>query len=157
MRRHVMPRDSAVEALHSGENTLGIHIAGYYQNRVVGRIPGAVELLQHRSRGGVERCFGSQRIVRIGRAGEHVGIQPRDELVSCIGQVAGHFLLDRASFLCPLALRILRARQAGGVHVEHHVQILRRHGSEILGNGLLCVGVIHASQLGVEGRDLRAA
>ena len=133
-----------------------IDVPGYYQNRVVRRIPGAVELVQHVAGGGVERWLGSQRIVGVRRAGEHVRVEPRDEFIGGVGQIARDFLLDRAAFLRPFGLRILRARQAGGVHVEYDIQILGRQRGEILGDRLLGVGVVVTAELRVDRRNLRA-
>ena len=81
-----------------------IDIARDDKNRVAWRVPVLIELLQHFTRGRIEGTFRTQRVVCVRSPGEHILIQAVDELVSRIGKIARHFLLDRAAFLRPFLL-----------------------------------------------------
>ena len=100
-----------------------IHISHDHHDRVAGRVPLLVEVLEHLARGGVEGGLCAQGIVRIGSAREHILVEPVDEFVSGIRQVARHFLFDRATFLRPLLLRVVDPMQASGLRLQSNVKI----------------------------------
>ena len=77
-----------------------------------------------------------------------------DELVSGVGQVALHFLLNGAALLVPLRLRIVHASQAGGLRLQRHIHVRRGNGREVLRDVLLRVGVVFAAQQRIDGRRL---
>ena len=81
-------------------------------------------------------------------------VQAIDELVGGIGEVAGYFLFDGASFVGPLFFGVIDAAQAGGLRLQGHVQVGGGNGGEVLGDILLGVGIVPAAQLGVDGGGL---
>ena len=60
----------------------------------------------------------AQRVVSVGRAGEQILVQARDEFVGRVREIARDFLLDRAALLGPLLLRVLDILHAGGIHAQ---------------------------------------
>ena len=50
----------------------------------------------------------------------------------------------------------LDSRHAGGVDAQRQFEVGRGHGGEILGDGLLGIGIVVAAELGVDGGDLIA-
>ncbi len=74
--------------------------------------------------------------------------------VSGIGEVAGYFLFDGASFVGPLCFGVIDAAQAGGLRLQGHIQVGGGNGGEVLGDILLGVGIVPAAQLGVDGGGL---
>ena len=98
----------------------------------------------------VERLLGAERIVRIRRAGEHGLVEPVDELVGGVGEIAGDFLLDRAFLVVPLGLRIVHAGKAVSLGLQSDVEVGRRDRGEVLRDDLLGVGIVVAAQLRVD-------
>ncbi len=152
--RHRMVGNVAKQLLDLGDGRGWIHIADDHQDGIAGGVPLLVKVAQHGAGGGVEGRPGAQGIVRVGRARKHIGIQAIDEFVSGIGEVAGHLLFDRASFVGPLCFGIVDAAQAGGLGVEGNVQVGGGNGGVELGDVLLGIGIVAAAQLGVDGGGL---
>ena len=122
--------------------------------RVAGRVPLGIELLEHRAGGRVEGALGAQRIVRVRSAGEQVLVEPVDELVGWVGEIARHLLLDRPALLRPLLVRVVDAVHAGGLRLQGDVEVGGGHGGKVLRDVLLRIGVVLAAKLGIDGGGL---
>ena len=96
-RRQLLRPDVAEQAAHLTERRLRLDIAGDHEDCVVRRIPRAVEALQHRGGGLLERGPRAERIVRIRRAGKKSGAQLGVQHIAGLGQILRDFLLDRAA------------------------------------------------------------
>ncbi len=95
----------------------GSTIADHNQDSVRWCVPLVVKVLEHRASCRVEGALGAQGIVRVGRAREHIFIETADKFVRGIGKIARDFLLDCASFLVPLLIRVIDAAQAGSLRL----------------------------------------
>ena len=133
--------DGAEKPLHLEQGGSRIDVTGDHQDGVVRRIPAVMELLQHCRGRGVERGAGTECIVRVRCAGEHLRAHLFVEDVVRIGPILGHLLLDRAALRLPLAGRVEHATHTGRLDVQRHVEILRGNGEEVLGHALARVGV----------------
>jgi hypothetical protein len=140
-----------VELFDLGYGDSRIDVADNYQDGVAGGVPLLVKGLEHGAGGGIERGPGAEGIVRVGCSGEHIAVQTVNELVGGIGEVAGYFLLDGAPFVGPLFFGVIDATQAGCLGLQCYVEVGGGHGGEVLGDILLGVGIVAATQLGVDG------
>ncbi len=93
-------------------------------------------------------------VVRVGRAGEQIDVEPIDKFIGGIGQVARDFLLDGAALLIPLRLGIINAAHAGGLGLEGDVEIGGGQRGVVLGDVLLGIRIVVAAQLRVDGSGL---
>lgn len=87
-------------------------------------------------------------------ARKHIFIEASDELIGGVGEVSGDFLFDGALLVGPFSLRILNVLHAGGVDAQSDVEVGCGDRHVILGDILLSVGVIGASELGVDRGNL---
>ncbi len=90
------------------------------------------------------------------RAGEHVFIHARNELVRRAGKIPCDLLFNRASFLFPLLLGIVHVLHASRVDAQCDFEIVGRHRGVILRDVLLSLGIIVPAELRVKRRDLVA-
>ena len=151
---HVVRFDIAEQAAHGVQGLLGVDVAAHDQGSVIGRIPALVKGLEHGAGGLVERGFGAQGVVGIGRAGEQLLAQASIGHIRRAGQIAGHFLLDGAAFLFPVTLGVGDRAHALGVQAQRHVEILGRHGEVVAGDLVLGIGIELAAHGRGDGRDL---
>ncbi len=128
-------------SLTAGQGLLGVHVPGDHHDGVVGGVPGVVKLLQHGPGGLVEGGLGPQRVMGVGRPLEHGRQQPAVKDILRVGQVLGHLLLDGPPLLVPELVAVQHVPHAVGLDVQGHLQVVGRHRKEILGYGLLGVGV----------------
>ena len=87
----------------------------------------------------------------VGSARKHIFIQPADEFVSWIGEITCYLLLNRSPLLGPSLLGVVDAAQACRLGLESNVDIRRRDGCKVLGDGLLGVGIVPPAELRVDG------
>ena len=146
--------DRPVQLLDSGKGRRRVDVARDHQNRVVRRVPILIELLEHGAGGRIERRLRAQRVVRVRRAGEEILVEARNEFVGRIRQVARNLLLNRSALFRPLLLGVLDVLHAGRIQPQRDFQILRRHGDEILSDGLLRIRVLAAAQFRIDRGDL---
>ena len=156
MSRNLALGDGAQGGFHLVQRLRGVHVAGNHQDGVVGGVPAVVEGAQKLGVGLVEAGAGAQRIVLIGRAGEHDRLQLGQISVDRAGEIAAHLLLDGAPLLLPIGLVQRQAAHAQGFHAQRHGQVGGRHGVEILRHGFGGVGIIVAAQHGAELGELIA-
>ena len=158
----LLRRDVSEQPLHLGERRRGVDVAGDHEERVVRRVPGVVEALQHARRGLLERGPGAERRVLVGRAGEHARAQLLEQHVARLGEVLRDLLLDRAALPAPLLGGVEHRAQAQRLDVQRHVEVLRGHRKEVLRQALAGVGVEIAADDAADvgeliGRETRAA
>ena len=134
-------RNGAEQRPDAGQRGLGPHVADHDEDRVVGHVPGVVELLQHRAGRPLERGPRAERVVSIRRALEERRQELRVQEVLGVGEILRHLLLDGASLLPPAGLAGEHAAHADRLDLQRDVEVLGGDGEDVLRDGLLRVRI----------------
>jgi hypothetical protein len=144
--------DVAEELFDLRQRGLGVDIAGDHQNGIVRGVPGVVKALQHLRRGLLERRPRSQRIVHVRRPRKHCRADLRIQDVRRLGEILRYLLFDGAALVIPFLFRIQHPTHACGLDMQGDIEILSRHGVEVLREAFPRIGVevtaYHAADVG---------
>ena len=113
-----------------------------------------MKAFQHLRRRLVERRPGAERRVCVRCAGEQRRAQLRIQYVARLGQILRHLLLDCPPFLVPVALGVEHGAHSQRLDAQRDIEILGRHGEQVLRETLARVGVEIAADDAADGGEL---